>query len=171
MRKLIVLAAFAFAMFAYGRPLLGQTPLQPAQPVTQPAPPVTTVPGTMPTPDASKPSTSAVVTTTVPSPAAPQNPMDQVIWAGAMSYLLRYLMKKGWVLGPKAEARIKTQVGFLVALGTAAGIHLAVNGAFFSTQGVAFTITGISADAIKDVGFQWLSQQAWYDVIVKKVTA
>ena len=146
-------------------PVLGQPPpLNPAGSAT--------VPGTIAQPAPGAPTTQAIPVTTVPSPAAPQNPIDQFIWAGVASYLLRYLTKRQWfpVLTPESTSRLKTQVGFVVALLTAAGVHMAVNGSFFSADGVGFTMTGLSAHAIKDVGFQWLSQQAWYDVIVKKVT-
>ncbi len=141
---------------------------QPATPT-----PVVPVPGTIQPAPAGSPSQPAVVTTTVSSPAAPQNPLDQVMWALAMSLLLRYVTNKRWLafLTPEASGRIKAVSGFLVAASTAAGIHLAVNGSFFSSGGVAFSLTGISFDAFKDIGFQWVSQQAWYDGLVKKVVA
>lgn len=126
----------------------------------QPAPPVTTVPGVIQPP-----------VTTVPSPASPQNPMDQVEWALAASFLLRYVTKKRWFqfLSDETEPQIKTLVGFVTAFGTAAGIHFVVNGSPFDGHGATVTVSGISFDLIKDVGFQWVSQQAWYEGLVKQV--
>ncbi len=57
--------------------------------------------------------------------------------------------------------------GFLVAAATAAGIHFAVQGSLLSEAGLSFSVTGLTADAIKDVGFQWVCQQAWYLKVVK----
>lgn len=131
---------------------------------------MTSVPGQLQPPAPGAPSQPAVAVTTVPSPAAPQNPLDQVMWAGAISYVLRYLTKKKWfpVLSEDASSRLKTQFAFIAALLTAAGIHFAVNGSFFSHEGISFSFAGLSFDAVKDIGFQWLSQQAWYDTIVKQ---
>lgn len=143
-----------------------------AQPAVPQPTPIIEVPAATPqSPAPSVPTVPAVVTTTVPSPASPQNVGDQVMWALAMSYLLRYLMQKRWLafLTPDTSKRIKTLVGFIVATGTAAGINLAVNGSFFSPDGVSIGITGLSFDAFKAVGFQWVSQQTWYTVVVKRM--
>ncbi len=143
---------------------------QPAQPAPTTSSAVTTVPGTIAPPAPGAPTQPAIAVTSVPSPASPQNPTDQVMWALAMSYLLKYLTQKGWLsfLTPTSSSRIKAFVGFVVAFGTAAGIHLAVNGSLFDAHGAEFTVTGLSFDALKDVGFQWVAQQGWYDTIVKK---
>lgn len=166
MRKRLTLAALGAVLVLYTVPLFGQT--QPLTPTGASA----TVPGTIALPAPGTATTQAIPVTTVPSPAAPTNPIDQLIWAGVASYLLRYFTQKKWfpVLTPESSSRLKTQIGFVVALATAAGVHMAVNGSFFSSEGVGVTLTGFSAHAVKDVGFQWLSQQAWWDVIVKKVS-
>lgn len=163
-----ICAAIVGMLLLYSAPLLRS---QTAQPNASSA--MTKVPGEITPPAPGAPSQQVVAVTTVPSPAAPTNPFDQFVWAGVASYVLRYLTKKEWfpVLTPASTSRFKAQLGFLVALMTAAGVHMAVNGSFFSEQGVGFTMTGLSAHAVKDVGFQWLSQQAWYDTIVKKVIA
>jgi hypothetical protein len=57
-----------------------------------------------------------------------------------------------------------------VALATAAGIHIAVSGSVLDGSGLSFSITGLTVDAIKDVGFQWVAQQGWYDALVKSRT-
>lgn len=134
--------------------------------------PVTSVPGTVQPPAAGAPSQPAVAVTTVPSPASPQNPTDQVMWALAMSYLLRYVTKKRWIgfLTPEATQSIKAFTGFIVAAGTAAGIHFAVNGSPLDGHGASITISGLSFDVFKDVGFQWVSQQGWYDFVVKETS-
>lgn len=157
----------AFVVFVYGAPLLrGQEPTPPS-PV---AGAVTSVPGTIQSAAPGSPSQTAVAVTTVPSPASPQNPADQVMWALAMSYALRFLTKKGWLsfLTPESSARVKAFCGFLVAAMTAAGIHIVVNGSPLDAHGAAISITGLSLDAVKDVGFQWVSQQAWFDTVVKR---
>jgi hypothetical protein len=156
----------AFVAFVYAGPLLrGQEAGQPAA-----GTPVTNVPGTIQPAAPGAPTQPAVAVTTVPSPASPQNPTDQVMWALAMSYALRFLTKKGWLsfLTPASTARVKAVAGFLVAAATAAGIHFIVNGSPFDGAGASITITGLSLDAIKDVGFQWVSQQGWYDLVVKR---
>jgi hypothetical protein len=156
---------FAFIVFAYAGPAVkGQVP-------TQQTNPVTTVTGTVPTPAPGVSTQAAVVTTTVPSPASPTHVPEQVMWGLAMSYVMRYLTQKGWLsfLTPQSTARVKTICGFLVAAATAAGIHFAVSGTLVDGGGVSFSVTGISLDAVKDIGFQWVSMQAWYDGLVKKV--
>lgn len=155
----------AFVTFVYAGPLLrGQEASQPA------SGPITTVPGTIQPPAPGAPTQPAVAVTTVPSPASPQNPSDQVMWALAMSYALKYLTNKGWLsfLTPGSTARVKAFAGFIVAAATAAGIHFVVNGSPFDGAGASITVTGLSLDAIKDVGFQWVCQQGWFDLVVKR---
>ena len=142
----------------------------------QPAPtgpPVVPVPGVVQPAPAGSPAQPAVAVTTVPSPASPQNPTDQVMWALAASLLLRYVTKKRWLsfLTPDAEPNVKALIGFLTAFSTATGIHFIVNGSPFDGHGATLTITGLSFDLIKDVGFQWVAQQAWYEGLVKQVPA
>ena len=167
MKHPLAIAALALVLLAYGAPLLrGQTAAEP------PATPVTSVPGSIQPPAPGAPTQPAVAVTSVPSPASPQNPSDQIMWALAMSYALRYITIKGWLkfLSVDSEPRVKAFCSFIVAAATAAGIHMAVNGSFFSTGGVGLSITGLSMNAFKDIGFQWVSQQGWYDLVVKKAT-
>lgn len=168
MKSPITIAAIflAFILFAYGGSLVrGQTPMQQTNPVTA-------VTGSVPTPAPGVSTQAAVVTTTVPSPASPTHVPEQVMWGLAMSYVMQFLKKKGWLafLTPAASARIKTVCGFILAAATAAGIHFAVSGSLVD-GGLSFSLTGVSADALKDIGFQWISQQAWYDGLIRKVAA
>lgn len=145
-----------------------------AQPPPSPSSPIVSTPGTIQTAAPGAPTQQAVAVTTVPSPAAPQNPIEQIGWALAVSMLLRYLTNKKWFtfLTPESTAQVKAVWGFVAAFTTAAGIHLVVNGNPFSKAGVSVGLTGLSFDALKDVGWQWVSQQAWYEALVKKnVTA
>lgn len=141
-----------------------QTPTQ-----TQGGAPVVQVPGSVP--QVGKESTPAVVTTTVPSPASPPHWPEQVMWSIAMSYMMQFLKKQAWfpILTPQTDKRIQALYGFIVAAGTAAGIHLAVQGSVLDGSGLSISITGLTLDAIKDVGFQWMSQQVAYDKIVKEL--
>lgn len=173
MKRFSVAAVVLACVLVYAAPLLrsqtsGLTQLQQPSPVTAENP--VTVPGTIAPPAPGAPGQSAIAVTSVPSPASPQNPTDQVMWALAMSYILKFVTRKQWFsfLTPATSSRIKTICGFLTAAGTAAGIHMAVNGSFFSAGGVGVTLTGLSADAFKDIGFQWVSQQGWYDFVVKE---
>ncbi len=161
--KLFAAAALVFLVFAYVTPLAMRQEAQPPSTVTS-------VPGTIQPPAPGAPTQPAVAVTTVPSPASPQNPTDQLMWAAAASYLLRYICKKRWLpfFTPESEARAKAQVAFVVALITAAGIHIVVNGSPFDGAGATLTVSGLTFDAVKDVGFQWLSQQGIYDIIVKR---
>lgn len=165
-----VLASIVGVVLIYNAPLLRSQTAQSQGPASAA---VTSVPGQIAPPAPGAPTQPAIAVTTVPSPASPQNPLDQVMWAGAVSYILRYLTKKNWfpIINDGSLPRLKAQVAFVAALLTAVGIHFAVNGSFFSHEGMSFSVAGLSFDAVKDVGFQWLSQQAWYDVIVRKVTA
>lgn len=159
-------AIIVFTLFAYFAPLIrGQVATGPVTPQT----PLTEVSGTIPAVAPGQPTQTAVAITTVQSPAAPQNPVDQVMWALAMSYILKFLTNSKWFtfLTPESTTRVKTIAGFLMAAGTAAGIHLAVNGSFLTGTGLNISLTGLSLDAFKDIGFQWVSQQAWYDRVVK----
>ena len=162
---------FLGVMFILGVLMYSAPSLRSQVPSTGTASTVTQVPGQIAPPAPGAPTQPAIAVTTVPSPASPQNPLDAVMWAGAASYVIRYLTKKSWfpLLSAGSSSQLKTQFGFVVALLTAAGIRLAVNGSFFSQEGVGFTMTGLSAHAVKDVGFQWLSQQTWYDLIVKRL--
>jgi len=164
MKRLSVVVALAWVVLIYAPRLHGQQ----GQPPTV----VQQVPGVIQPPATGAPSQPAIAVTTVPSPASPQNPTDQIIWALAMSYLLRYVTTKRWLsfLTPDATARVKAICGFVVAFCTAAGIHLAVNGSPLDGHGATITISGLSFDVLKDVGFQWVSQQAWFDALVKKVS-
>lgn len=104
------------------------------------------------------------------SPASPNHMPEQITWALAMSYIYRYVNNKGW-LGANTTKRVKVVIGGVVATLTAVGIHIGVDGSFFGTAGASVTITGLSWDALKDIGFQWVSQEAWYDTIVRKAGA
>ncbi len=154
--------------------LLMVHPMQAQQPAEQPTQvPTTEVPGTIPQPKPGGPSQTVVPVTNVSSPAAPANPMDQVMWALAMSYVLQFVKKSKWFsfITPLSSARVQAFWGFIVAAATAGGIHFVVNGSFFSHDGIAYSLSGLSFDGIKDIGFQWASQQGWYDLVVKKPAA
>ena len=140
--------------------------------VEQPTLPITEVPGAVRTVTEGQPSQPAVSVTTIPGPVEPQHVQAQIIWALAASYVLRYLTKKGWLsfLNEESTARVKAGCALLMAVMTAAGIHFAVSGSILDQGGAAITISGVSWDALKDVGFQWVSQQAWYDGLVKVKT-
>jgi hypothetical protein len=162
-RFLLPALVIGFALYAFS----GQAQDQPRTTTT---PPIAQVPGSVPTP--AKESTPAVVTTTIPSPASPTHVPEQVIWALAMSYVMQFLKKQKWfpLLTEQSTANVQAGFGFLVALATAAGIHIAVSGSVLDGSGLSFSITGLTVDAIKDVGFQWVAQQGWYDALVKSRT-
>ena len=165
------IAALCLVALIYASPLLlGQQAAVVRTAAAQTGPPVTDVPGTVLTPAPGTPTTPAVTVTTVSSPAAPQNLVDSAIWALLMSYALRFVTKwsKFSPLSAETPARIKAFVGFVVAASTAAGIHIVVNGSFFTHDGLAFSATGLSFDAFKDIAFQWAFQQGWYDALVKR---
>ncbi len=143
----------------------------PAAAWQEPAPqvPITQVPGTPPTVAPGQPSQPAVTVTTVQSPAAPAHPADSVAWGLAAALFLQWVKKKRWLafFTPEVTSRLQSLCGFAAAFATAAGIHFAVTGSVLDNGGAALTISGISWDAIKDVGFQWVSQQGWYLAVVK----
>jgi hypothetical protein len=141
--------------------------VQAQEKTTQTGAPVTQVPGSPPAP--STVSTPAVVTTTIPSPASPTHVPEQVMWGLAMSYVLQFLKKQKWfpLITPETSSNIQALIGFIMATATAAGIHIAVTGSVLDGNGLSFSVTGLTIDAIKDVGFQWVAQQGWYDAIVK----
>ena len=138
-------------------PAAAQTPVVqvPGSPAPAPQPPVASQP--------------AVAVTEVKSPAAPAHYTDQALWALMMALLIQYLKKTPWFgwLTPESSARLKAQFGFLVALATAAGIHFAVSGSVLDGGGASITVSGLSLNALKDVAWQWASQQAWYQAVVK----
>lgn len=167
---LVVAAVVAAAVVGIRSQPLGPGDLAAQPPTTTVEVPVTAVPGRTAVPGPGVPSQPAVQVTTVPSPASPQHAPEQIMWALVASYLLQYLKKSKWFsfLTPESTGRLQAQCGFLVALLTAAGIHFSITGNVMDGSGAAFTITGLSFDALKDVGFQWASQQGWYDLIVHK---
>jgi len=173
MKKTLAMAAAAvLAVAVYFAPLMhAQMPeAQPPQPQSQS--PIVTVPGSVPQVNPELPSQPAVAVKEVQSPAAPSHYTDQAIWALMVSFFLEFLKQKKWFafLTPESTERLKTQFGFVAALLTAAGIHFAVTGSVLDGNGAAITISGLSLDAFKDVGWQWASQQAWYRVVVKEGT-
>ncbi len=138
------------------------------QPTT--APPVVEVPGSVPTPaTADRPSQPAVPTKEVPSPAAPSNAPEAVGWALGSAYVVEYLKRKKWFtfLDENSSKRAKAGFGFIAAFLTAAGIQFAVSGSFLDAGGASVTITGITFTGVKDVLFQWIAQQGWYDLVVQ----
>jgi len=151
----------ALALYAGG-------PLVVAQQAT--GSPVVSVPGAAPTVNPDLPSQPAVSVREVSSPAAPSHYGDQAIWALMVSFLIQYLKKSPWFgwITPQTSARIQTQFGFVAALLTAAGIHFAVSGSFLDGGGASVTVSGLSINAVKDVAWQWASQQGWYRLIVKE---
>ncbi len=160
-RYLLPVFVVGFACYAFS----GHAQDQPR--ITTTTPPIANVPGTLPIPATT--TTPAVITTTVPSPASPTHVPEQVIWALAMSYVMEWLKKQAWfpLLSAETSANMQAAFGFLVATVTAAGIHIAVQGSVMDPTGLSFSITGLTFDAIKDVGFQWVAQQAWFDTVVK----
>lgn len=169
MKRLLFACFLASVTLVYASPLLfGQTP---ARTVTRPTgPPTTAVPGTVATAQPGQPATTAVPVTSVPSPAAPSNLGDSVIWGLIVSQFLKFLKKNDrfkW-LTPESPERLQAIIGFVAATTTAVGIHVVVNGSFFSHEGIAFSATGLSFDAFKDIVFQWGFQQGWTDLLKEK---
>lgn len=112
----------------------------------------------------------AVPVQDVPSPAAPDHAKEQLMWGLVAVFLLQSLKKTGWFpwLTEQTAARVKAQWGFFLALFTAFGVRLAITGSILNDQdGATITISGLSWDVIKDVAWQWASQQAIYKTIVK----
>lgn len=147
--------------------VLGAWPNAHAQ--QEPAPTVE-VPGTIPTPASpDRPSQEAVPVKEVPSPAAPSNMPESVGWALGAAYVLQYLKKSQQFkfLTDSSTARAKALFGFVAAFLTAAGIQFTVSGSLFDAGGASVTATGITLIGIKDVLFQWIAQQGWYDLVVK----
>lgn len=165
-QSLALAVACAVVLAVYFSPLLRAQATEAPQAQGSP---IVTVPGTPPVTNPELPSQPAVSVTEVKSPAAPAHYMDQAIWALIVSFFLQFLKKQTWfpMISEESTARLKTQVGFITAVLTAAGIHFAVSGNFLD-GGVAFTVSGVSLDAIKDVGWQWAAQQALYKKIVKE---
>lgn len=128
------------------------------------------VPATIPQPDPSQPTQNAVAVKEVESPAAPSHANDQAIWALMVSLVIQYLKKAPWfgLLSDQSSARVKSAVGFVAAMLTAAGIHLAVSGSVFDGGGASITVTGLSMNAFKDLAWQWAAQQGWYRAVVKE---
>ncbi len=170
MRRFAFFVLVLMVIGAYGAPFVrGQEPAPTAPALQNPASPVTSVPGTMPVVAPGAKTQAAVAVTTVPSPASPSHVPEQLEWAAGLSYLFerikQWLEKRGYVL----SATTKAQIGAMVAIITAAGIHFGVSGSFFDGDG-AVTITGLSFNAFKDIAFQWIAQQGIYDKIVKTPT-
>lgn len=133
--------------------------------------PVVEVPGSIPTSTTNdRPSQSAVPVKEVPSPAEPSNPQAALGWALGSAYVIEYLKKKKWFtfITPESTNRAKAIFSFLAAAVTAAGIQFAVSGSFLDAGGASVTITGITFTGIKDVLFQWIAQQGWYDAFVHR---
>lgn len=134
--------------------------------------PTAQVSGALPVPavDTDRPSQPAVPTKEVPSPAAPSNMPESVAWGLGAAYVVEYLKKSGWFtfLSDSSTQRAKVVFGFLAAFITAAGIQFAVSGSVLDAGGASVTITGITFTGIKDVLFQWIAQQGWYDLVVHK---
>jgi hypothetical protein len=178
----VVGALLCFAGSTYARQSRAMLPLdvrkidsvvarfdQPTTPPTTGQVPIQQLPGTAPAAPASGPTQSAVPVKEVPSPAAPSHALDQALWALAVSYVLKKLMQWKWFtwLGMADSSQVKAAWGFAAAVLTAAGIHFVVTGSVLD-GGLNITVTGVSLDAIKDIGWQWVSQQAWYDAVVKE---
>lgn len=154
----IMVTGWAYAKQAdQGQPTSGPAASVPS--VQVPGTPATT--GTVPT-------TAAVPVTEVPSPAEPDHAKEQMMWALVMVQLLNILKKTSWFpwLTETSEAHIQAAWGFIMAGATAVGIHIAVQGSILD-GGATLTISNITFDAIKDVGWQWASQQGIYDLLKK----
>jgi hypothetical protein len=142
-------------------------------PAPTPLPPAASVPSVS-VPSSTPPSpVAAVPVHEVPSPAGPEHLPAQIVWALAATQAMEYLKKSKWFsfLTPETSTTIQARIGFFVALATAAGIHFAISGSVLNDQGVQITLTGLSINAIKDVIFQWSSQQAAYRAFVKEAPA
>ena len=140
----------------------------------EPAVPTAQVPGVLPVPATDdRPSQPAVPTKEVPSPAAPSNLPESVAWGLGAAYIVEYLKKSGWFtfLTDDSTRRAKAVVGFIAAFLTAAGIQFVVSGSVLDAGGASVTITGITFTGVKDVLFQWIAQQGWYDLVVRKQSA
>ena len=161
----------AFVMFAWWAGSLASGNASIATVLFAQQPPVVEVPGSVPTPQTTdRPSQEAVPTKEVPSPAAPSNMPESVGWALGATYIYEYLKKSGWFtpIAEKSSSRAKAVFGFVMAFLTAAGIQFAVSGSVFDAGGASVTFTGITLTGIKDVLFQWIAQQGWYDALVHK---
>jgi len=164
MKKIILVAAVLVL------PLLSVSAVTQLPPKDQ-ATPIVTAAGSPPGPVApSVPTQQAVAVKEVESPAAPSHATDQAIWALMVSLTMQYLKKAPWfgLLKDSNSSRFKAGVGFAAAVLTAAGIHFAVSGNIFEGGGASITVTGISFNALKDVAWQWASQQGWYRAVVKE---
>lgn len=132
--------------------------------------PVVNAPGTVPDATPSVPTVPAVTVTEVKSPAAPAHFQEQAIWALLASFLIQYLKKSRWFgfINEQSPQRLKATFGLIVALLTAAGVHLAVSGSLWSDGGATVTVTGLSFNVFKDAAWQWGAQQGWYNAVVKE---
>lgn len=150
-------------------------PTPPTTSTAQPAPVDVSVPSASTntsTPSPNVPPAQALPVQQVPSPASPTHASDSIFWGLIASYAMQYLKRVRWFsfLTETTSSRVKARFGFIVALITATGIHFAVTGSVLDGTGASITITGVSLDAFKDIVFQWASQQAWYDGVVRKLS-
>jgi len=113
-------------------------------------------------------STSAAEATAVFS--APEHVGSQVSTGIMVSYILYVLKKAPWFkfLTDDMSAKVQATWGAVAATLTAAGVHLATTGSFLDGAGFSITVTGLSANVIRDIAFQWMSQQGWYDFVLRQ---
>ena len=100
----------------------------------------------------------------------PTHAPDQMLWSLVAAYVIQYLKKSSWfrLVSETSAARAKAQVGFLAALLTTAGVHFAFTGSVLDGEGGTLTVTGLSVNVFRDVIFAWVTQQGWYDMIVRR---
>lgn len=167
-RRQIVIVVFALVFFST---------IHAQQPSTTPGAATATVevgssavPATPPS--AVKPDQPAVPTTNVPSPAEPSNAPEQVKWALGVMFFYEWLKKSKWFpwIHDNLTSRAQAWIGFLFALVTAVGINITIHGSIFDASGADITFAHVSFTAIKDVAFQWISQQGWYTLLMKQGT-
>lgn len=160
----LVVALFAIAVTMCYRVVQAQAPQPPVQG------PTVVVPGQPPAVNPNQPSTAAVQTQEVPSPAVPAHFIDQTIWALLGSFGYEYLKKCGWFnwIRDDMAGKIKARLGFALAVLTAAGVNIAVHGTIWDGGTATLTWAGLSWSILKDVAYQWGAQQALYLKVVKE---
>lgn len=171
-RVFVLFAAFV-AVLALVLAPMALVRAQPPEPATVTiTTPATTAEAPVTKPSEVKSDQGAVPTVDVPSGAEPTNAPAQFMWAGVAAFFLEWLKKTKlfpW-LTEETSSRLKAVWGFLVAVATAVGISVAVQGSVLDPHGATITLSGISANAFKNIAWQWTAQQGWYRVAVKRAT-
>lgn len=102
--------------------------------------------------------------------ASPDHVGSQLGTGVVVSYLLYILKKAGWFvwLTDDTSSKIQAAWGGIAAVFTAAGVHLATTGTFLDGAGFTITLTGLSANVLRDIVWQWTAQQGWYDLVLRQ---